>query len=128
MRLALEIYFGIILFWTGMKITDDTDWSDWTNYVKILLCPFYSIIIALIWIIDRLWYWFSTTFQIKFFWRHYILKRQYTKVIIDSWNMTLQAKTKNTLSHKIWRLCVRLANERFNKGKQKLNHAGSGNQ
>jgi hypothetical protein len=114
MRIALEIYFGIMLFWTGYQMHDDTNWKDWRNYLKILLCPFIAVLGFILALIDRSWYWLSTTFQLKFFWKHYILQGNYTKEVIDSWNMTLRAKDKNTIPHKVWRICVRLANERFN--------------
>jgi hypothetical protein len=115
MRTALEIYFGIMLFWTGYHTHDDTDWKDYKNYIKILFCPVIAILVFVLSLIDRSWYWISTTFQIQFFWKHYVLRRNYTKEVIDSWNMTLEAKSKNNIPHKVWRTCVRLANERFNK-------------
>lgn len=115
MRIALEIYFGIMLFWLGYNTRDETDFNDWKNYPKVLVSPIFCVLWVILKLIDSSWYWLSSTFQLKFFWRHYILSREYEKVTIDSWNMTLKAKTKNTLSHKVWRLCVRLANERYNK-------------
>ena len=115
MRLALDLYFILMSFWLGREIREETDFTDWRNYIKLIFCPF----IALVWIIytvsTNLYTWLKNTFQLKFFWRHYILNRQYEKGTIDSWNNTLKFKNTKSIAHRIWRLCVRLATKRFNK-------------
>lgn len=118
MRLALEIYFGLMLLWIGYQLNDDIDVYNLRNYIKLVFSP----VICLLWI---LWGLFNilydkvvtikNTLQLKFFWKHYVLKRQYDKAIIDDWNDTLKFKDTKSVAHRVWRLCVRLANERFNK-------------
>lgn len=115
MRIALEIYFGIVTYRFGYCFGDIQFTGDIAHDIfKILECIFYPILLIITSILFC-WDWINGQTQISFFLRFYILRKSFNGEQIETLNWSLQAKTTNSLAHKVWRLCVKLANERYNK-------------
>lgn len=120
-RTTLEIYFGFNLFWAAYILGENLGFSNTGKEKAGDIIYFFINLLIGVWLLIYSYVadgikWVASYFQLKFYIKHLFggnrnLKHEDLKRMN---NNTALYKSTNSLRHRIWRHCTRLANKRNN--------------